>query len=1188
MKKIVSVILALSAIITCFTNYSADENESKNVILFESGDFSAVKTENDNTEISYDYISDAMRVSSISDGKYCNKISVDCSKLSVVAENSPVFAMRIKLSRTDISFGKFYWSTESKRNAGGSWFVSSNKINPSYSSTTEWQLLVFDLNEYQSEYLIGKYVEIILALQPELEHCSQADILISGMGFFEDKQAANEYFQKNNGDVGTQSRAVTFKTEENADKISPIEGNTEISFCEDKKAVCVREVNIGELSPSKILINFDGGATAKKYPILALHIKLTNANTRFGLVGVQTSDWLEAREEGKVSSGYASSQNIVPQYEEITSWQWVFFDVSNLSSEYLEGNILSLILALQKESTSSSQKTDIYIDAVGFLENEDEVTNVFGKLTEDIANVFVSKNQDKNIFSTMDSNTELIFNDAFGGVTVSSKTQGIRRNILKIVPDKGIDAADYPVFAMRIKLSDKNIKFGKFYWRTESKRDAANGWYVSSSNVNPSYKQTDEWQMVVFDLRNYNSDYLKGDYLEFFMAFQSETQVCPAADITVASMGVFASATQAQEYFMETFGVSQESDNVFCGDEIKSSGQNLIISNRNKLSAAVYDIVALHISTQNDARKIESISIKTDSAEYQKNNINIEESNGCYKWIYIDFSELLPKGNITSVDIVLNSGTEVDAVAFFRNIKQAEKSIKRRENKLADAVALSEGAIISDNYTTYTRKTLSFALKKAKELLNDYGNVPECALPLNEQENFDSVYEKLVECYGAIIEVAFGDTNCDGDINIIDLVKFKKYFSNIAESTFACDCDNDGDKDINDLILLRKYLLGLVESMGLYDFPVKTEISAKDYAQSITNQNVSTMGKLSSERSMIYPFDSKYAFNHNPHIIFFKDKFIAMWTAGRTNEDDIGQSVHFSVSDDVKNWSVPRPLYQSRKGMYSETIAAAANFYISNNTLYAYYSVLEIKPEYLRNNGTLRPESDTTAEMILWSKNYYVSTTDGINWSEPCEAGACSSTQNVFKASNGREFMFIGASCRYNDTGSPIGWKITGADSQSAYNKGAGLVCEACGYMTDDRILRMLVRTDTGYLFYSESLDNGLSWSELYKTNFVVESSMCNAGRLPDGRYYIIANSEVKGSWDRIPLYIYVSEDGYNFNKRYIIRDETDYKLQQSGIAKGGSYAYPTTLVKDGYMYIIYSKQKEIIEISKFDLAQIG
>ena len=61
-----------------------------------------------------------------------------------------------------------------------------------------------------------------------------------------------------------------------------------------------------------------------------------------------------------------------------------------------------------------------------------------------------------------------------------------------------------------------------------------------------------------------------------------------------------------------------------------------------------------------------------------------------------------------------------------------------------------------------------------------------------------------------------------------------------------------------------------------------------------------------------------------------------------------------------------------------------------------------------------------------------------------------------------------------------------------------------------------------------------------------------------------------------------------NFNKRYIIRDETDYQMQQSGIAKGGSFAYPTTLIKDGYMYIIYSKQKEIIEVTKFDLGQIG
>ena len=64
-------------------------------------------------------------------------------------------------------------------------------------------------------------------------------------------------------------------------------------------------------------------------------------------------------------------------------------------------------------------------------------------------------------------------------------------------------------------------------------------------------------------------------------------------------------------------------------------------------------------------------------------------------------------------------------------------------------------------------------------------------------------------------------------------------------------------------------------------------------------------------------------------------------------------------------------------------------------------------------------------------------------------------------------------------------------------------------------------------------------------------------------------------------------KDGYNYDTRYIIRNETDYKMQKVGIAKGGYFAYPTTLIYGNYMYIIYSMQKEVIEVTRIDLTKI-
>jgi hypothetical protein len=39
--------------------------------------------------------------------------------------------------------------------------------------------------------------------------------------------------------------------------------------------------------------------------------------------------------------------------------------------------------------------------------------------------------------------------------------------------------------------------------------------------------------------------------------------------------------------------------------------------------------------------------------------------------------------------------------------------------------------------------------------------------------------------------------------------------------------------------------------------------------------------------------------------------------------------------------------------------------------------------------------------------------------------------------------------------------------------------------------------------------------------------------------------------------------------------------MQFPGLFKGGAYAYPHSIIHDGYLYIIYSMKKERIEVTK-------
>jgi hypothetical protein len=91
---------------------------------------------------------------------------------------------------------------------------------------------------------------------------------------------------------------------------------------------------------------------------------------------------------------------------------------------------------------------------------------------------------------------------------------------------------------------------------------------------------------------------------------------------------------------------------------------------------------------------------------------------------------------------------------------------------------------------------------------------------------------------------------------------------------------------------------------------------------------------------------------------------------------------------------------------------------------------------------------------------------------------------------------------------------------------------------------------------------------------------------LPDGRFYYVGVPDTLHHYAKTPLVLSLSDDSKNFNRNYIIEDE-EYKLKQEGLWKVGQYGYPHTLIYDGYMYIIVSRQKEAIEILRFRLDQL-
>lgn len=358
--------------------------------------------------------------------------------------------------------------------------------------------------------------------------------------------------------------------------------------------------------------------------------------------------------------------------------------------------------------------------------------------------------------------------------------------------------------------------------------------------------------------------------------------------------------------------------------------------------------------------------------------------------------------------------------------------------------------------------------------------------------------------------------------------------------------------------------------------------------------------KIDSVKSIVYTPDNDWFYSHHAHITYFGDRFIAIWSNGHVNEDDIGQRVTIGESKDGEVWENIRPLLTPEMLGDETLVLTPAGFHIHEDTLYVYYGRYNYKTESLRDGG-VRPVKDsghTNTDMG------YISTKDCITWSEPKSLGiAIIPNFGPQKTNSGRLIISGNVMFPYTDNPNGVdGYKVTGIykdyfkdgkpvdDSETIhhiteYNKwDARLICEGSFFQTDDNVIHMMLRSNTVTLWHSESHDDGTTWSDPKITGYTDDGSKFHFGRLPDGRFYGVSNSVVRSK--RLPLNICVSEDGEQFNRNYILRDEP-YQVKKEGLYKDVVYGYPHTLIKDGYMYVIYSKGKETIEVSKFDINQL-
>jgi len=86
-----------------------------------------------------------------------------------------------------------------------------------------------------------------------------------------------------------------------------------------------------------------------------------------------------------------------------------------------------------------------------------------------------------------------------------------------------------------------------------------------------------------------------------------------------------------------------------------------------------------------------------------------------------------------------------------------------------------------------------------------------------------------------------------------------------------------------------------------------------------------------------------------------------------------------------------------------------------------------------------------------------------------------------------------------------------------------------------------------------------------------------------------IKHKNPSGNKNRFPLVVTLSEDGFVFDKAYLLRSgEADLQpMRFEGKYKRAGYSYPKSVVWGNYLYVSYATNKEDVELTRIPINRL-
>lgn len=324
------------------------------------------------------------------------------------------------------------------------------------------------------------------------------------------------------------------------------------------------------------------------------------------------------------------------------------------------------------------------------------------------------------------------------------------------------------------------------------------------------------------------------------------------------------------------------------------------------------------------------------------------------------------------------------------------------------------------------------------------------------------------------------------------------------------------------------------------------------------------------------PSEQENHYNHGAVLFPFKNKLYAMWQTSKTDEDSPDTHMVYSVSDDGEKWSKPMLLAPAM----ANGMVTSGGWWQHGNLLIAFINFWP--------NANLSPKQGVTK---------FITSEDGISWTAPKEVLDINNKpvkgvieQDLRALPNGRIITafhiqpgLIAKPFYTDDPSATKGWKQANMKNLPSKKSDMSREIEPSWFYQKNGNLVMVFRDQENSFrkWAAISNDNGENWSSPQITNFYDSRAKQSAGNLPDGTAFQVNNPT--GNKSRIPLVIALANDGYFFNKAFLLRagDKDLPEQKYPGKFKSIGYSYPKSVIWKGKLYVAYATNKELIEITR-------